>query len=357
MNAIQNRPCEDSASAPPKEIAPSADMKRVVFVLHDGFALNSLSNMTDILFVACWLSARKLYDVTFATGPGSAAAYNGVRIEGAAIAELAPTAWDYVVVVTSFDPQALAGDAALRAFLRGARRGGATVIGVETGGIALAAAGLLDGGQAAVHWANREGFQEAYPEIGLSSDDIAFYDRSITCVGGTATFDLALYMVETDFGATLALEVAEHLCDAGRYLERRGRFRASAGFIHGDRTLDVAVRAMNDHIEEPVDCKAIADIAGVSPRRLGRIFRRRLGLTPKAHYLALRLTRAQNLLQQTRLTVREVAAATGFTHLAHFSRAYKARFGLSPRADRVQTQTASVPRLFVDQSLIDTTHR
>ena len=329
-------------------------MKSVLFILHDGFALNSLSNMTDILYVAGWLSEQKLYDWAYAARTGKAAtAYNGAKIEAAPIRQFEPIGWDYVVVVTSFDPHSLAADEAILGFLRQAHRRGAKICGVETGGVTLAAAGLLDGGDAAIHWANREGLSEVYPDIRLSSEDIVFYRRCITCVGGTATFDLALHMVEKDYGGTLALEVAEHLCNAERYLEKRRRFLETIAGISGNRTLDRAIRTMNDHIEDPLNCIEIADRAGASQRQLERVFKRQLGLTPKAHYLALRLTRAQNLLQQTRLSIHEIAASTGFQSMAHFSRAYKSRFGVPPRADRVQSQTASVPRLFIDRSRLD----
>ncbi len=329
-------------------------MKTVLFILHDGFALNSLSNMTDIFFVAGWLSEKKLYEWAYAARSGKAAtAYNGTKIEATAIRHIEPIGWDYVIVVTSFDPHSLAADETVLGFLRRAYRRGAKILGVETGGIILAAAGLLNGGDAAIHWANREGFGEVYPDIRLSSENIVAYRRCITCVGGTAILDLALYMVEKDHGGTLALEVAEHLCSAGRYLEKRRHIRKTITGVSGNPTLDRAIRAMNDHIEDPIDCTEVAERAGASQRQLERVFKRQLGLTPKAHYLMLRLTRAQNFLQQTRLSVHEIAASTGFQSMAHFSRAYKSRFGVPPRADRVQSQTASVPRLFIDRSRLD----
>jgi transcriptional regulator GlxA family with amidase domain len=48
----------------------------------------------------------------------------------------------------------------------------------------------------------------------------------------------------------------------------------------------------------------------------------------------LRLERARALVTQTAMPVIEVAFACGFVSAPHFSRTYKARFGLSPAFER-----------------------
>jgi transcriptional regulator GlxA family with amidase domain len=52
--------------------------------------------------------------------------------------------------------------------------------------------------------------------------------------------------------------------------------------------------------------------------------------TPKSYYLGLRLQEARNLLNETTLSILEVAVATGFNSRSSFSKAYKTRFGASP---------------------------
>jgi len=53
---------------------------------------------------------------------------------------------------------------------------------------------------------------------------------------------------------------------------------------------------------------------------------------------------AHSLLQQTRLSVAQVAACSGFGSLEHFSRTYRAKFGCPPSEDRSQVWTAPVMR-------------
>jgi AraC family carnitine catabolism transcriptional activator len=62
------------------------------------------------------------------------------------------------------------------------------------------------------------------------------------------------------------------------------------------------------------------------------------------HYLLQRLAKAHKLLQQTDLSVTEVAVSAGFTSLEHFSRVYRQTFGVSPSGDRQQLTSAPVLR-------------
>ncbi len=80
----------------------------------------------------------------------------------------------------------------------------------------------------------------------------------------------------------------------------------------------------------------MAALAGVSPRQLERRFKAALGMGPMRFYLGLRLERAERLLTYSRLSVRDVGLASGFSSMAQFSRAYRARFGLPPSLHRRQ---------------------
>lgn len=327
-------------------------MQDCLLILHGGYPGVALGSLTDALGVANWLAREDRYDWTLAADQ-PALSFAGLSVDAVPLDRVAPTGWRHVFVLASFDPKGFAATPSVIGFLRRAFRAGATVNGIETGAYAMAAAGLLDGTDAAVHWANRDGFQESFPTVPLSDAPMSAAGRRATCVGGTGTLDLALLRIEEDCGGVLALEVAEHLGHTGRYAADRDRRRAHAMAADrpSDRALDRALRAMNDNVEDPVPLKDIAATAGLSQRQIERLFRRRLGMTPKAHYLLIRLTRAQNLLQQTDLSVREIAVSTGFRALSHFSAAYRARFGVAPGRDRVQARDATVPRVFLDPSL------
>jgi transcriptional regulator GlxA family with amidase domain len=95
-----------------------------------------------------------------------------------------------------------------------------------------------------------------------------------------------------------------------------------------------ALAYMEANVEEPASKARLAAVAGVSVRQLERLFAQHLGATPTEHYLRVRLDRARTLLRQTTLSVMETAVASGFVSPSHFSRAYRAQFGRSPKAER-----------------------
>ena len=73
---------------------------------------------------------------------------------------------------------------------------------------------------------------------------------------------------------------------------------------------------------------------GVSDRHLRRVFEARLGVSPLQVLHTRRLLAAKQLLADTRLSVAEVASASGFASLRRFNAALLERYGLSPTAMR-----------------------
>ncbi|MEM6944615.1 MAG: helix-turn-helix domain-containing protein, partial [Pseudomonadota bacterium] len=98
--------------------------------------------------------------------------------------------------------------------------------------------------------------------------------------------------------------------------------------------LRAAIRLMEQNLEAPIPIPEIAQSAGLSPRQLERLFGFYVCTSPLQYYRDIRLDRARGLVTQTEMPVWEIAVACGFASPEHFSRAYRARFGLPPRADR-----------------------
>jgi len=74
----------------------------------------------------------------------------------------------------------------------------------------------------------------------------------------------------------------------------------------------------------------LARAAKVAPEHLSRLFRRSLDDTPMGALRRLRLDRAAELLSRSDLTAQAVAAACGFPSPYHFSRAFRAEYGVPP---------------------------
>ena len=102
-----------------------------------------------------------------------------------------------------------------------------------------------------------------------------------------------------------------------------------------------ALAWMEGALDRPLDPTALAAVAGITRRQLERLFRDRLGRSMGRQHLDLRLDAARRLVSQTAMPLVEAAVATGFVSLSHFSRAYRARFGLPPGRDRARPSRES----------------
>ena len=90
-----------------------------------------------------------------------------------------------------------------------------------------------------------------------------------------------------------------------------------------------AVEMMEKNLEEPLSIAQLASTVGTTPRNLAVVFKKHLGVTPGQYYLSMRLKLARDMLSQTDLSISNVALATGFKTASHFSRSFRAQFGLS----------------------------
>lgn len=272
---------------------------------------------------------------------GTITASNGVNLATGRMTSEVMARSDVVVVSSSWTPEAFAERAFLRQLqIAGAR--GCHLVALDTGAVLLAAAGLLNGHRATVHYEHIDAFSEQFPDVVLVEDLTVVSGSRSSCCGGAAATDLALGMVANRWGGALANSVArymfhERMRGAGERQLPEGR--EPIGFQAPD-VLRRAIQSMEDHLEEPLTIPEVADRVGVSQRQLERLFKRHTHVSAVRYYRNARLDRARGLITQTTLPIIEVALASGFPSPENFSRAYKARFGLSPRDDRV---TGRVP--------------
>jgi AraC family transcriptional regulator len=88
------------------------------------------------------------------------------------------------------------------------------------------------------------------------------------------------------------------------------------------------------HLDEDLSLTALSRRAGLSPFHLHRVFSNAVGETPKHLTFRLRLARAAVLLLTTGDSVLDVSLSCGFQSHEVFCRAFRRRFGMTPRAYR-----------------------
>jgi transcriptional regulator GlxA family with amidase domain len=310
-------------------------VRSVGFLLIPGFALLSYAAAVEPLRAANQLAGRTLYRWWHTTPAGKAAtASNGAAVLtdlefGSDARDL-----DLMLVCAGGNPVAF-DDRRTFLWLRRLAGQGVTLGGISGGPVILAKAGLLRGRRCTVHWEHAPALQERDRQIQLTHSLFELDGDRITCSGGIAGLDMMVALIARDHGYDLGAAVSEwflhtHVREGvtPNRMDLRSRLGIAEDVIVG------ALRAMESHLETPLTRERLARSAGVSLRALERAFRRHLGTGIHEHYLILRLKRARQLLRETSLSILEIALATGFGSSSQFSRAFRARYGETPREAR-----------------------
>src|SRR6266576_5481587 len=92
---------------------------------------------------------------------------------------------------------------------------------------------------------------------------------------------------------------------------------------------------------EPLDVRALARAAHLSPAHFSREFRRAFGESPHAYLLTRRLERAAALLRATDRSVADICLSVGLRSIGSFTTSFTRMYGISPTAYRVAFPPAS----------------
>jgi len=207
---------------------------------------------------------------------------------------------------------------------------------VCTGVYGLAGTGMLDGRCVTTHWRYAQDFSKRFPDVRVDPNAIFMKDgRFYTSAGITSGIDLALALIEEDYGATVSLSVARELVV---YLRRPGgqaqyseplRFEAQAP----DRLADVAGWIVTN-LHKPITVESLAQQARLCPRQFSRRFKHAFGTTPADFVEKARLNEAQRRLADSTRGIDRVAASLGYRSAHVFRRAFERQFGISPNLYR-----------------------
>jgi AraC family transcriptional regulator len=88
---------------------------------------------------------------------------------------------------------------------------------------------------------------------------------------------------------------------------------------------------INEHLHEDVKLIELAAIAQISPYHFLRLFKQSMGLTPHQYILQRRIHKAKYLLQESELSIADIAFRVGFCDQSHFTRCFKRLLGMTPK--------------------------
>jgi transcriptional regulator GlxA family with amidase domain len=217
----------------------------------------------------------------------------------------------------------------IRDVARNARR----IVTVCTGAFLAAEAGLLDGHRATTHWAFAGRLAREFPSVSVDPDPIFIRssDTVWTAAGVTSGIDLALSLVEDDYGTEVAQTVARWLV---LYLRRPGGQTQFAAPVWMPRARRAPIREVQEAIEaEPGGLHSIDDLArraAMSPRHFTRVFTDEVGEAPGHYVERVRTEAARRQLEESDDTVVAIAARCGFGTAETMRRNFIRRVGISP---------------------------
>lgn len=318
------------------EARTPAAPRLVVMAVHEGAEVLDITGPLSVFSTANAMHAHSggegtLYRVQIAGETGDAAlrTASGIRL-------VTDTAWAQVdgidTLLVAGGPVAERAPQALVDWLREAAPHTRRVGSICTGAFLLAHAGLLEGRRATTHWLSLDRLRAFSPNIDVQGDALHVKDGPVyTSAGVTAGIDLALALLEEDFGRALALNVARVLV---LYLKRPGgQSQFSSALLsqfHEGGTLAATIQWMRANHQRPLPVDEIAEQATMSPRNFARVFKRETGTTP-AHFIeGIRLEAAVKHLEETALALETIARECGFQSGEHFRQAFARRFGITP---------------------------
>lgn len=143
-------------------------------------------------------------------------------------------------------------------------------------------------------------------------------------------------MLQADF---LSRSIACHLIR--NYSNANLRRRTSENTERGDaEVFDVLVEYMKANMDGKITIDVLSRVAGLGVAAIHRIYRSLAGLAPHKYLMQLRVERARELIEETNLSITEIAFECGYANQEHLARFYKRQFGLSPSAHRKQAAAA-----------------
>lgn len=310
-----------------------SDALAIWFVVFPGFELLDVSGPLCAFHLARDVHQTG-YDIRIVSVSGGlVASSSGVTID--TIQPPVPRRFDTLVVVGAPDTEMLSRQNDLIALVRMLAPHARRSASVCTGTFVLAAAGVLDGHRVTTHWRHTADLQRRYPSLKVEADRIFIHDGTIwTSAGITAGIDLALAMIEEDFGIENSKAVARELVVYHRRSGGQSQFSTLLDLEPRPGRIRDAIAYIHTHLREPLSVERLAGVARISPRQFARQFVVETGETPARAVERLRCDAALPRIENTSESLDQIALHVGFRDLERMRRACLRVYGQPPQALR-----------------------
>ena len=155
---------------------------------------------------------------------------------------------------------------------------------------------------------------------------------------GQAVRDTMLYIANSDQASPLHL--IGHLC---LFLDGLMQSSSTRRELRGGQLRDFyiqeAVTYMEHNYPWEITVEDLADVCKLNRSYFSKIFKENMGCPPQEFLIRLRLSKAADLMKGTSHSIGDISQMCGYPNQLHFSRAFKKRYGVSPREWRTQNQS------------------
>ncbi len=240
---------------------------------------------------------------------------------------------DYLVTPGGSNPTGFCNDSKRLSYLSARAKKAGRIVSICTGAFLLAKLGLLDGKRCTTHWRYAQTLAEQYPSVSVCDNAIYIEDGNVfTSAGVTAGIDLALALVERDYGAEIAIETARNLV---LYFRRPGNQSQFSAPIELRRKAGDRFQKLHDWLLENISrpelqIETLAEFMAMSPRHFSRCFHTQTGMTPGKYLETIRLEKARELLGNTTHPIKSVAHLCGFQQEERLRRLFIKQLGITP---------------------------
>jgi transcriptional regulator GlxA family with amidase domain len=310
------------------------DQRFIAMLLYAGVAASDVAGPMECFGLANFISGRMLYRLTTVSADGEtvAAAGEWMGLKPVHSFETLSDDIDTLLIPGGPAAMAVAGNNRIIDWLQ-VRAGVSVRVGsICNGAFILAASGIARGCRIATHWLYAAELARLHPDIAVDADAIYTHSDRIWSSGGmTSGMDMALAMIEADFGRALAMEVARNMVLQQRRSGGQSQFsqRLKAQFAE----MPAISRLQQWIIDNPgadLRVETVAQHAAMSSRTLLRLFKAETGMPLGGFIAEIRLRHACGLLEDSDRELKQIAALAGLGSEANLRRVFMARLNTTP---------------------------
>jgi len=317
---------------------------KIAFVITPNMLATSLSNAYELFFAANQAARRAGVDSNTRTAELVKVGLNDERLELPSGLSLQPDSdlcqeiFDMVYLPAMWrNPRPIVrSNPALVDWVRWQYEHGAIINSTGTGVCFVAETGLLNNKPATTHWYYFEQFAKDYPLVELKRQHFITTAGKLYCAGSiNALTDLTLHHVHRFYGKDVADHLSQHFSHEVRQPFDRLSFNQEENSNHPDEIILQAQLWMQNHLNKAaISIRKIASLFGMSQRNFTRRFRNATNMTPLQYLQNQRLLEAKELLQNSNLSISEIAYRVGYLDVSYFTKLFKRFVSITPKQYR-----------------------